>query len=434
MIVDQFGAPIEDRDPDKNLIIKQYLDRQSDGDYSNFMWAVHPQCLGRLSYSMLRYLYETSSSIRPAVDSISREVSNLPWMVIKNNFKYFKPSATKGLTDFLKKPNLDNDTFSTLIASYIHDMLVVGKGVIEKVRNPLGDLMELKSRDATLYTPRVNSYGFIVDYIEYKKDTTTPARYHNKDDLIFEWFTPTSYTLGAIPIIETIVNEVALLMLCTKSLGWAFTRDEIPPGVLHLGTIGLEALNRAKASFEAAKGIATQYKLRVVDNVDTVQWVAFQKSNRDMQVAELIPMIERVVYRNFGLSPVESSQTDISRQVAGVSFQSSQSKMVSPVMNKVAERLNNEVISELDDTALFMFNRSPQDSFSDQAKDVNELVDRAVISINEGRMLKLGLPPVLGGDKRTYKLGNEIAEVDENTGEIKYRNPPATQQNSFPSK
>lgn len=427
MIVDQFGEVVKSTvtDEDVSEFRKQYvLAKQSNYDeWEGIGHVVHPSSLGRISYHILRELYTTSSAIRPAVDSISREVSNLPWKVVKNDFKYHNPKELAAINNFLRYPNLDNDKFAAILSSFINDLLVVGKGTIEKVRNAFGDLKEIKVRDAALFTPEINDFGFIIQYVEYKKGTTTPARKHKKDNIIFEYFTPTSYTLGATPIIETIINEVALLMLATKSIAWSFCRDEIPPGILHLGEIGEVALERAKASFEASKGYQGKGKMRVIDNVDQVKWVEFTRSNQEMQVAELIPMIERIVFRNFGLSPVESSQVDISRQVADVSFKSSQSKMVSPVMQTVVDIINNDIIAEFDMDALFMFVRSSMETFSEQSKGLTDLNDRGILTANEVR-LKLGFDPVQGGDKRTYKLGNEIAIMDETTGLPIYREKP----------
>lgn len=425
MIVNEFGDVISTsvRDEDVSEIRKAYaLDRQAANydEWSGLSYAVHPASLGHLSYRLLRYLYQTSSAIRPAVDSICRDISTKPWSLLHYDLKYHPYSEVADIYEFFKHPNMDGEKFHTVIYKYVHDLLVVGKGVIEKVRNPLGKLMELVPRDATLYTPHVNSYGFVIDYVEYKRDTTSLARYHKREDLIYEYFTPTSYCFGAAPIIETIVNEVALLMLCTKSLAWGFTRDEIPPGILHLGTIGNVALERAKASFEAAKGLEAQRKLRVVDNVDTVQWVQFTKSNRDQQVAELIPMIERVVFRNFGLSPVESAHADITRNVAQTSYQSSESKLTYPLMVQTSQMLDNDVIEEFDPNYRLVYEGTLGQNTKETADKVVTLVDSGIITDNEAR-IEMGYYPVEGGDNRSVKLGNERVPLDPKTGEPNYK-------------
>jgi HK97 family phage portal protein len=420
-IYDAFNKLIEFDNPDYKDIKKSFLTNRS-GNYDEWSYIVHPASMGSLSYKLLRHIYQISSAVRPAVDSIAREISTLPWKVIHRDYQYHTPAETAKITDFLAHPNYDREGFSTVIHKYIVDMLVCGKGVIEKVRNPIGELKEIIARDSSLFAPKVNDYGFIINYIEYKRDTLTEIAKHRKENLIYKTFTPTSYSFGTCPIIETIINEVALLMLSVKAIAWAFTKDEIPPGVLHLGEIGEVALERAKASFEATKGILGQHSLRVVDNVDKVSWVPFTRPFREMQVAELMPMIERIVARNFGLSPVESSLTDVARGVAESSFASSQSKLTQPMMTTTAEMLNLEIVEELNDKAKFIYVRIPQESLDSRSKSYADLTDRGLITANEAR-LNLGFDPVKGGDLRTVRLGNEVAPFDEETGLPIYRKP-----------
>jgi len=395
MIYDQNLNIISKAGPELSTLQKAYQTTNK-SDYQEWPWFVHPSSLGTLPYSVLRDLYKLSPAIRPAVDSITREVSTLPWKVIHKDYKYHSTSELNDIIDFLDHPNLDREDLAIVLSKFIHDLLVVGKGVIEKVRNPYGDIIELVARDAILFAPKTNSYGFIINYVEYKRDTYTPAHSHRKENIIFRYFTPTTYTFSSIPIIETIINEVAVLMLSVQAIGWSLTRDEIPPGILHLGNIGEVALERAKASFEATKGILNQSKIRVVDNVDAVNWVQFTRPFREIQLAELMPMIERIVARNFGLSPVESSLADVARGVAEMSFRSSQSKLIKPMMTMVAGAINKEIVEDFNKKAMFIFSSVPQESMGERSRAYGEMVDRGLITDNEARV-NLGFDPVPGG-------------------------------------
>jgi len=419
MIYDEHGQIISKGSPSMLDLSKSVT--RDPANYGEYPWMVSPSSLGHMSYKLLRNIYQISSAVRPAVDSISRELSTLPWMVINKDYKYHDPSELADIIEFLEYPNLDDEDLSAILSKFITDMLVVGKGCIEKVRSGQGKLLELVARDAALFEPKLNSMGFIIGYVEYDKNSFLPKMTHKKENIIFKYFTPLSYTFGSAPIIETIVNEVALLMLCVKAIAWAFTRDEIPPGVLHLGIIGEEALERAKASFEATKGIIGQSKIRVVDNVDKVDWVQFTRPFREQQTAELMPMIERIVARNFGLSPVESSLSDVARGVAESSFKSSQSKLVFPFMQMLKGSMNRQVIRELDKDALFIYSRIPQEDFDKRSEALGKMLDRGLITDNEARM-PLGFSPVQGGDSRSVKLGNERVPLDPKTGLPKYRN------------
>jgi hypothetical protein len=422
MIYDSDGGILSKAGPGKILEFSKGLGSRDTSEYGENSWAVHPASTGRMSYKQLRYIYEISSAVRPAVDSIAREVSTLPWKVINKDFKYHPPSQVADIVEFLINPNLDNDDLSCVISKFVNDLLIVGRGCIEKVRNGFGELLELVARDSTLFAPKLNDQGFIIGYIEYKRDTFEELRVHPKENIVFKYFTPTTYTFGSVPIIETVINEIALLMLNVKAIAWAFTRDEIPPGVLHLGAIGEAALDRAKASFEATKGYQGQGRIRVIDNVDEVDWVQFTRPFREMQVAELMPMIERIVARNFGLSPVESSLSDVARGVAEASFKSSQSKLIFPMMTVIANFLNTEILPEFNEDALFIWSRVPQENLNDRAGSLGLLVDRGIITDNECRV-QLGFDTVPGGDARSVKLGNERVPLDPKTGLPIYRTP-----------
>lgn len=390
--------------------------------YEGYPFIMHPSSLGSMSYKLLRNVYQLSSSVRPAVDSIAREVSTLPWNIINKDGKYHDISEVADIIDFLENPNMDDEDLPSVLGKFITDLLVIGKGVIEKVRNRSGELKELVTRDASLFQPHLNELGFITGYEERDRNNFLPVKIHPKANIIFKYYTPQSYSFGSAPIIETIINEVAVLMLSVKAIGWTFTKDEIPPGILQLGEIGFEALERAKASFEATKGILGQNKLRVVDNVDQVKWIEFTKPFRENQIAELMPMIEKIVAKNFGLSPVDSAQTDVSRGVAESSFKSSQSKLIFPFMEMLRITINRHVVREFDSNTRFIWCRVPQEDFTKVSAGLGLLVDRGIITDNEARM-PLGFAPVKGGDTRSVKLGNERVPLDPNTGKPIYRNP-----------
>ncbi len=442
-IYDEHGNIISESGPDLDVVRRSFaIEKSRRGGSSNTaqwpFFAVHPNSLGRLTFKLLRNIYEVSSSIRPAVDGISRSVAHLPWNVLHRDRMYHPPAETKKFKKFFRKPNLDEDSLAIILARFINDLLVIGKGVIEKVRNPLGDVIEIVARDAALYKPMYDALGNIISYQEFHRDTYKPKFVHPKKNIIFKYFTPTSYTLGGVPIIETVVNEVALMMLSVKAIGWAFTHDEIPPGVLHLGEISDIALQRAKASFEAGRGLVggDTAKIRVVDNVDNVKWVQFTRPFREMQVAELMPIIERIIGRNFGLAPVESNLSSTGRD-ADISIRASQSKLIIPLSDMIADALTRGIIEDKEDDDIeFRFVRIPQEKVIEQATSSNLLTRSGLITPNEARF-GMGFPPKKGGDKRYVLLGNELVPIDEETGLPQYRNPvvgvpPSSQRGALP--
>jgi hypothetical protein len=400
--------------------------RHSHGGFGSFPTIFpHPAVHGRLGFPVLRHLYETSASVRPAVDGITREIAGLPWMITHEDGKWHPGDETKRMSKFFKKVNFENESIGTVISKFLNDYLVLGRAVIEKARNPLGQIVELLTRDASLFQiiPTKDLTG-ILAYRERKRNSLEPIHTHSKSDIIYRQYSPITYTHMSIPIIETIVNEISLLLLSTKNIAWAFVNDEIPPGILHLGEIGEEALKRAQLSFEGTRGIAQASSgMRVVDNVDKVNWVSFQRPFREMQVAELIPIFERVVSRNFGLAAVETGLTNQGgRGNSEVALKASQSKMIIPLTVITSDALNEEVIEEMNPDLVFSYTSRPGENSQEKSEQLLQQQREGVLTRNEVRV-SLGRKPVKGGDLFTVKLGNEVVPFDEDTGEPIFRNP-----------
>lgn len=446
-LLDQYGRKISDDNPTKEQIAKGFDSYQQEiqdstiakssrsfrrrmrqgSQYNEFpTYIPHPTSFGRLGFSLLRHLYQTSSSVRPAVDGITREISGLPWTVIWSDYKWHEGFQDQEVIDWLNQVNLENETINQIISEFLNDYLVVGRGIIEKVRNPYGDIIELVARDASRFRSVLTRDGTgILGYRELSQDYQNVINIYPKYDLVYKSYAPVTYTHMSLPIIETIVNEISLLLLSTKNIAWAFMNDEIPPGILHLGEIGTEALDRAKASFEAARGTLQGHsKIRVVDNVDEVNWVQLQRPFREMQVAELLPIFERIVARNFGLASVEAGLTATeSRGSSEIQLKSAQSKMIIPLLTMITKFMNYEILRESTlGNLLFQFTTDPTANPVEKESSLMSQVDRGIITTNEMR-ISIGRRPLQGADMRTVRLGNEIIPLDEETGEPQYRNP-----------
>lgn len=431
MLYDQHGNVIGENPQTEELIkgaqnfIKSSATSSRASSYGDFgdmpMYFLHPASFGHLSFNELRNLYETSPAVRPAVDSITREIYGNPWLVLYDDFEYHGGQVEKLLTQWFNRVNFDNEDIGTVLSQFLNDLLVIGKGVIEKVRNPFGQLIELKAANAANFFPVVDeATGMLNAYKEmYPVSSHKQAKIHSKDDIIFKNYATITYSLSPVPIIETVVNEISLLMLTTKNIAGAFSSDDIPPGVLHLGTIGDEARERAKASFAETRSIAQKgNNLKIVDNVDKVHWIAFTHPFREMQMAELLPMIERIVARNFGLSQVAAGLEGGGKTNATLGKEASRATMFLPLTKLITTFLNNEVLSEVAPRARFHFVNT--DSTIEHSKDLQAQVRIGLITINEAR-LSSGRKPVKGGDQRFVLLGNEFVPLDKKTGLPIYR-------------
>tara|TARA_B100001964_G_scaffold32662_1_gene34395 strand:- start:7962 stop:9479 length:1518 start_codon:yes stop_codon:yes gene_type:complete len=378
---------------------------------SSDSWTYSPSDIKRdslLSFDTLREIYRRSSHVRPAIDSIVKEIAHLP---IKIDGR-----GKARVEDFINRPNISKETWPTLFHSFLIDLLVLDQAIIEKVRNMNGDIVEIYVRDASQFRPMLDSSRSYICY--FKQDLVDKAGRvkssisHDVDDLIWVRQFPRSYSSYGTPIIETIIDEVSALMFASKSIAKYFVDDEIPPGILHLETIGRKAYERAKAQFEANRGESGKKRINVIDNVGSAGWVSFTRPFREMQLAELTLIIEQVVNKNFGVSSADLGDAQgLTRATVDRLYKTGRSKLFRPLVNLIANKLNKELISEISPNAKLSFVLEPVVD----ASTAREMSDAGIITKNEARKA-LNFDPVPGGDRLAVRVGNQYLVLDDDGG------------------
>jgi hypothetical protein len=365
-------------------------------------WAYSSQNLQRdflLSFDTLRELYRRSAHIRPAVDSIVKEIAHLPIRI--------EGRGAKKVEDFIDRPNISKETWPTLVQKFLVDLLVCDQAVIEKVRNLNGDIIEVYVRDATQFRPVLDTTRSYITYfkqvISDKGGKEVGSIPHDVDDIIWCVQFPRTYSFYGTPIIETIINEVSTLMFSSQSIARGFVDDELPPGVLHLDKIGKAAYERAKSQFEAGRGEKGKKQMKVIDNVGNANWIPFTRPFREMQLAELTMIIQEVVNRNFGVSSLDTGDAGgLTRATADRLWKTSRSKLFRPLVNLLTIKLNKELVREIAPGAELSFVMEPVVD----ASTALELSDGGVITKNEARKV-LNFDPVDGGDALAVRVGNQ---------------------------
>jgi phage portal protein BeeE len=375
---------------------------------NNQAWAYSAQNLERdflLSFNTLRELYRRSSHIRPAIDSIVKEVAHLPIKV--------EGEGSEAVEDFIKRPNISKETWPTLIQKFLTDLLILDQAVIEKVRSLSGNIVEIYSRDATQFKPVLDHTRSYITYFRQEATDNTGkviARVsHDVDDIIWTVQFPRTYSVYGTPIIETIVNEVSTLMFSSQSIARGFVDDEIPNGVLWLDQIGKKAYERAKAQFEASRGEKGKKQLKVIDNVGQAGWIPFTRPFREMQLAELTLIISDIVNKNFGVSSVDLGEAQgLTRSTSDALSKNTRSKLFRPLVNLLTIKLNQELVQEIAPGAELKFVLEPVVD----ASTAKELSDAGVITKNEARAV-LNFPPVAGGDALAVRVGNQYIVMND---------------------
>lgn len=370
-----------------------------------------------LPASILREIYSKSSAIKPAVDQISRQVAFSTWKIKSQQFmpsNYDITEAGIAATRFLRNPNRTDESFSQFIYKLIKDILILDTGVIEKVRDEDGKLIELYVRDAATFSVKTDKTGSYITSFEQKrpileKNGQFTGKYHLKEfspkDIIWIVFTPRSDSQYGYPTIETIVNEVAALLFTTKSVSKYFTHDEIPPGILILGDVAEAAFNRAKEWFTARKGEEGKRQIPIFSGVKDANWLPLQRPFREMQLAELSERLERIVFRNFGLSSLEMGmEQDINRSTSYSLERMSNSRLITPIREMLSFFITQNILSEIDPYIEFEYSHVAKGDLPTIASALVPLTGGPLLTINEGREL-IGKEPIPGMDVMTQHSG-----------------------------
>ena len=385
-----------------------------DTTYDDYAFPEWQPRTGRLSYALLRKIYERSSYVRPCVDALVRSVSSLPWVV--RPFKGGDPRHANQVSEFLRDPNSNEESLRKIFGQVLTDVMVIDEGIIEKVRSLDGTLLELFARDGATFIPIKDVHGILYGYVQ-KMEPYELVKFSKDEVMYFELY-PTTWSAYGLPIIETIVNEIASLMFSVQWIADSFTEDKIPPGILVLDHIAKDAYDRAKTEFQS--GEDSQFTVKLFRNVGKAEWIELKKSNAEMQLAELNQQIERIVYRNFGLQPFELGVTsEINRATAEMALRVSQSRVFKPLIQMVNYAMNQNLVRPVYRDVYFKLIPMDLGDPLTRAQTIAAYVKQGILTKGEARMLIEDEFFVEGGlsEGRENDLKPAEGLSDENRGE-----------------
>jgi len=299
---------------------------------------------GALKPETLRRLAESSSAVRPAVETIKRTIAFMRWDIVLKDEEAEETDDIKARRDELRalfsQPNVNPFPFSNLLSMVLDDLLILDKYTIEVVKNRAGDkVVELWERDAATITPDIDEQGVWTGFtqkIPNKLGQTKKVIPFTPEQIIFCSMFPRSNRPTGTPIIETIINEVTSLLFMIQHIGVTFTEDEIPPGILWLGDgIAREVFARVTASLKQGRRRKFEdLKFRVYGGGQQApKWVELKRANRDEQMRELRHDIEDIVFINFGVMPARMGRTDrVNRSNIEQQARWEESTLIRPIM------------------------------------------------------------------------------------------------------
>jgi len=370
---------------------------------------------GRLSYRELEEIYFQSSIIRGIIDGITRVISSLEWKIVPTRGEDgVDARILRAVEGFFMNPNGNDESFSTLVRKVVRDLLIYDAGVIEKVKGAGGDLLEIYARDGSTFEVRIDAHGLVTGYIQRVFSPAERTASFAPDEIVYLSLYPRTSSPYGSPPLDSLVNEVAAAMFASQLIAKSFEYDEVPPGILNLGKIGQVAYERAREYFKEKRyGQKKRFEISIVHDTDKVEWVPLTRPPQELQLAELIDKVNRMIFRCFGVMPVEMGL------VEGVNFATSRtqeniskSKLIVPIIKMLEEYINSEIIwAHLSADVRIHFSK-PKEDDPERSLKICQLVEKGIITINEARR-RLGEKAVPGGDKPFMIVGDELIFVGD---------------------
>lgn len=335
---------------------------------------------GRIAYDTLRRSANSVHIVRICINVLKEKITKTKWVIQPIDQLKRKKAADddriKEVTELLKRPNENGESFRTLLDKMLEDLLVLDSVSIEKTRYPDGKLAELFFVDSASIRPVFDEFGNMDVPIPLKTvdkgEVMLPASYVQvlnnsqyggpesgqiiaawpKKDFIYFHMHPQGsmegFGYGLSPI-EGVLSVVANLLNADNFNSTYFEEGAFPPIILQIvGQINqrdLEAfreymMQELTGNFHRPAIMAGTQKAEVLNLKDM--------TNRDMQFMEYTEFLAKLLAVAYGLSPDDIGLTDTtgSKSVSETQKDLSEGKGYGSILHLLKEVINSQIIWE----------------------------------------------------------------------------------------
>ncbi|MHA1302359.1 MAG: phage portal protein [Candidatus Heimdallarchaeaceae archaeon] len=387
--------------------------------------------------------------VEMCISTIVDNVCAVPWDIVPKEGKEDSPTLEehkKQVMDFYKNPNTNKESFEEIRRKYIRDILEVDAGVLNKVFNQKGEMVEIVARDGATFTKNPDIYGMFTDredlildaailppnkessamsiepgfisaadarekaaYFQYGwLSGARPVPFGRREIIWFERNPRTDNIYGRSPI-QNLADTIQTLIYAIEHNLEYFNDNSIPKGVLGLEGSDSDEIIAFKEQWmeqQRKKDSAGNWKkvfhqLPIVGKTPT--FTRFQLTNAEMELLEGQKWWSKMVWACFGVTSVELGYTEDAKGLANQIVQSNvfKKRSINPILRLEEYKHNQEIISEFEfDDVEFKFLMFDVDEEIKKAQLYQQQLSGGWKSINEIRVEE-GLDEVEWGDKQT---------------------------------
>ena len=385
-------------------------------DYTGANQYVTPNSV-RLSDDECINFFRFSVWVNATINRIVADVVKVPAVVKVRNQALpteRQKRRMKKVQNFLDNPNDNDESFADIREKVVRDLMIIGRGAMEKVFDEDGLLQEVYSMVTKNVKIRSDEYGNIPKDRAYKMERVSTSQfgpngnssgtsqpvYFARDEVIYMIYQPVSWSLYGHKTMDTIAQAVATDMLRDAYNSVFFTNNGEASGILSMEGLSRTELKRFKQYMQAQhKGALNAHRTMAV-NVP-VKWIQTAVTNRDMQFQEYGAELRGKIFAAYGMQPIIMGVLDGStgRLNSEQQVQAYKDGAIQPILRKESYAYTQEICWDgfgFDDLEI-VFPAIDLLDAKTQA-DIDRLdASGAIITVNEIRARRK-LPPVTWGD------------------------------------
>ncbi len=358
----------------------------------------HP--FGYPRYKNLNYFRQLAASIYVdmCVTAIIDEVCSVEWEIVAEdragNEVPGKEKDVERIQDFFYNPNTNKESWEMIVRMMLPDLLELNSGIMVKVFNMFGEMVEIVARDGMAFTKNPDPYGFYTNradlilmknilgeseeqtqqmdypaiqmemeaeaaqqegaYFQYGFNTgARPIPFGRREIVWFEKKVRTDNLYGRSSM-EILAKTVQTLIYAVESQLEYFNDNSIPPGVLglegmssdDLKAFGQQWIQQQKVQDDLGNWKRANHKLPMVNRMPKFERLGF--TNQELELIESQKWWSKLVWGAFGITATELGFTEDAKGSANQIVQTSVAKkrIIYPLLRLLEYHINTEIIPE----------------------------------------------------------------------------------------
>ena len=333
--------------------------------------------------------------VEMCIRTIIAECQAVPWdIIVKKDMEYSeqemesKKEEIEEVKHFFMNPNTNKESFEQLDSKITRDVLEIDSGVLVKIFNKAGEMVEIVARDGGLFTKNPDVYGMITNrddiifaqmaetyderegklppgyigandmrekaaYFQYGwMASGRPVPFGKREVVWFEQNVRADDIYGRSPV-ENLLKTIQMLIYAIDNNLEYFTENSIPKGI-----IGLEGSDSEEIEAFSKQWKEQQRKLDEYGNWRKVFWQPpiinkkpeFEKiewSAAELQLIDQQKWFSKLVWASFGVTPSELGYTEDSNNATEiVQSRVFRRKAINPILKMKEWKFNHEILIE----------------------------------------------------------------------------------------